>query len=320
MKVKNRLVMAPMALQYASSSGHVNERVRNYYKARAKGGVGLVIVEATSVHQSGRLCTNQICISDDDYVSGLKKLVDVIHKHGARAAIQLQHAGVKAKAVARHVAPSSLLGIFTYGSQQSELLSGKVPEELSIEKIQEIIDSFANAARRAKAAGFDGVEVHGAHGYLIDEFLSRSTNKRNDKYGGTMENRARFLIEVILAIRQAVGTEFPVWCRINGKQYGIKGGTTKEEAKQIARLAQKAGASAIHVSSFGPKSPAHLTTASFQAAVIEDLIEGIKQEVGIPVIGVGRINPEDGERLLEEGKVDFVCIGKGLLADPEIPA
>jgi len=206
------------------------------------------------------------------------------------------------------VAPSPLAG-----------MPGEIPKELTVNEIAEIVTLFAKAALRAKKAGFDGVELHGAHSYIIDQFLSPSSNKRRDAYGGGVRNRTRFLVEVIKAVRGAVGEDYPVWCRINGKEYGKEEGTTLEDAQETARMAQSAGCDAIHVSAYGPKTPTNLTSAIFTPAVIEDIAAGIKQAVTVPVIAVGRITPEAGERILEEGKADLIAIGKALLADPELP-
>lgn len=309
--LRNRIVMPPMVTRYGSEEGHVTERTRNYYGARARGGVGLLIVEATYVHQSGKAFANQLGISDDKFMSGLSDLVQVIHRHGAKAAIQLHHGGRLAK--------SELSGIQPFAPSPLAYLVGEVPKELTIEEIAKIVAWFAKAALRAKKAGFDGVEIHGAHGYLIDQFLSRSSNKRQDAYGGDLQNRARFLIEIIKAIREEVGEGYPLWCRINGKEYGIEHGTSLEEAQQIAKMAQDASADLIHVSASGATAPIRVTSPKFIPAVIADLAEGIKKAVSVPVIVVGRITPEAAEMILAEGKADLIAIGKGLLADPEIP-
>ncbi len=312
MELRNRIVMPPMVTRYGSEEGYVTERIRSYHEARARGGAALLIVEATYVHLRGQMLPNQLGISDDKFIPGMSELVQVIHKHGAKAAIQLHHGGRIAKSelsLMQPVAPSPVAS-----------LGGEVPKELTIDEIEEIIVYFADAAVRAKKAGVDGVEIHGAHGYLIDQFLSRSSNKRHDKYGGDLRNRARFLIDVIRAVREAVGRDFPVWCRINGKQYGLEEATTLEEAQEIARMAQGAGVDAIHVSAFGPRAPINLTSPTFVPAVIADLAEGIKKAVTVPVIAVGRITPEAGERILAEGKASLIAIGKGLLADPDLPS
>lgn len=196
---------------------------------------------------------------------------------------------------------------------------GEVPKELTIEEVKEIIGFFTDAAVRAKRAGFDGIEIHGAHGYLIDQFLSPSSNKRQDIYGGGLQNRGRFLIEIIKAVKGVVGDDFPVWCRINGMEFGVEEGTTLEDAKETARLAQEAGADAIHVSAYGPQTPQNYPLSIPVSGVLADLAQGIKEVVTVPVIIVGRITPEAGERILAEGKADLVSVGKALLADPEIP-
>ena len=311
MELRNRIVMPPMGTQYGSEEGYVTERTKNYYKARARGGAGLLIVEATYVHPRGQFFENQLGISDDKFIPGLSELVQAIHRHGAKTAIQLLHGGRMAK--------SELSGMQPVAPSPLASLGGEVPKELTVDEIAEIVASFAEAALRAKKAGFDGVEIHGAHGYLIDQFLSRSSNKRQDVYGGDLRNRARLLIEVIQTIRGTVESDYPVWCRINGKEFGVEEGASQEEAQEIARMAQEAGADAIHVSAAGPRTPTNLTTPTFVPAVIADLAEGVKKTVTVPVIAVGRITPEAGERILAEGKADLVAIGKGLLADPELP-
>ncbi|MFB0521409.1 MAG: FAD-dependent oxidoreductase, partial [Desulfatiglandales bacterium] len=313
MQLKNRIVMAPMETQYGGEDGYVTERVKNYYEARARGGAALIIVEATYIHLRGWAHANQLSISDDKYIPGLSGLVRVIHQHGAKAAIQLNHAGREAKLAALNgmqtVAPSPLAGG----------LFRETPKELTIDEIGEIIASFAEAALRAKKADFDGVELHGAHGYLISQFLSRSSNKRQDMYGGDLPNRARFLIEVIKAVKRAVGNDYPVWCRINGMEYGVEEGITLEEAQDTARMAQEAGVDAIHVSATGPRAPNNLPSPTFVPAIIAHLTEGIKRAVTVPVIAVGKMTPEAAERILAEGKADLIAIGRALLADPELP-
>jgi 2,4-dienoyl-CoA reductase-like NADH-dependent reductase (Old Yellow Enzyme family)/thioredoxin reductase len=300
-----------MVTQYASREGSVTDRTRNYYAARAAGGVGLIIVEATYVDKAGHAFANQLAISDDKFIPGLSSLVQAIHKEGAKVAIQLHHGGRLAK--------SELSGRQPVAPSPVASSEGEIPKELSVEEIRKVVTNFADASFRAKKAGFDGVEIHGAHGYLIDQFLSRFSNKRRDFYGGDLQHRARFLTEVLNAAKERVGKDFPVWCRINGKEYGVPEGTSLEEGKQIARMAQDAGAAAIHVSASGPQSPIVLTSPTFVPAVIADLAEEIKRAVRVPVIAVGRITPEAGEMILAEGKADLVAIGKGLLADANLP-
>ncbi|MAG15380.1 MAG: NADH:flavin oxidoreductase [Dehalococcoidales bacterium] len=311
MDLKNRIVMPPMVTRYGSENGFVTERTRNYYEARARGGAALLIVEATYIHPYGHAFPNQLGISDDGFIPGLGELVQVIHRHDAKAAIQLHHGGRTAK--------SELTGMPSVAPSPLAIPGGEVPRELTIEEIAQIVTYFARAAIRARKAGFNGVEIHGAHGYLIDQFLSRASNRRQDIYGGDLTNRVRFLIEIIKAVKEAAGRDYPVWCRINGQEYGVEEGTTLKEAQETARMAQEAGINAVHVSAFGPTSPVNLTSPAFRPAVIEDLATEIKKAVSVPVIAVGRISPEAGERILKEGKADLIAIGKTLLADPEFP-
>ncbi|MDO8491482.1 MAG: FAD-dependent oxidoreductase, partial [Dehalococcoidia bacterium] len=311
MEFKNRIVMPPMVTNYGTAEGEATGRSERHYEARASGGVGLIILEATYVHPDGRAFSNQLGLSDDRLIPGMERLARVIHQHGAKVAVQLHHGGRMASSAftrKQPVAPSPLAGP-----------GGDVPRELAVAEIRQIAGCFAEAASRAKRAGLDGVELHAAHGYLIDQFISRSSNKRQDEYGGELQNRARFLIEVIRSVREAVGKDFPVWCRINGRQYGLAGPTPLEDAQQIARMAQDATADAIHVSAGGPQAPVLLTTPTFVPAVIADLAEGIKRAVTVPVIAVGRIIPEAGEVIVRQGRADLVAIGKGLLADPDLP-
>ena len=287
-KLGNRIVMPAMFSQYADKEGHVVERTMKYYEARARGGVGLIVVEAACVQQKGQILPNQMRITDDSFIPGLRGLVDLIRQQGPRVVLQLHHGGRIAKSevgLAQPVAPSPI-----------PVPGGEVPKELTLEEIEEIVTCFSKAAVRAKQAGFDGIELHAANSYLIDQFISPLSNKRQDRYGGSLANRARFLVEIIEAIRGAVGPQFPVWPRITGREYGVEGGTTLEDAKRIAKMAQEAGAHAIHVRGAGPGAPDLFPSHTFRPAVIADLAEEIKRAVTVPVIAVGMITPEAGEK------------------------
>ncbi|MCP4602187.1 MAG: FAD-dependent oxidoreductase, partial [Proteobacteria bacterium] len=194
---------------------------------------------------------------------------------------------------------------------------------LTIEEIQTIITRFADAADRAKMAGFDGIELHGGHGYLISSFISPNTNKRQDEYGGSLKNRARLLTDVIKAARARVGDDFPIWCRLDGKEFLVDGGITEEDARQTAMLAKEAGAEAINVSAYSNTKIASAFTLAplvHQPGGFVDLAQGIKESAQIPVIAVGRIEPDVGDRLVQEGKADFVGMARQLIADPELPS
>jgi 2,4-dienoyl-CoA reductase-like NADH-dependent reductase (Old Yellow Enzyme family) len=311
LELKNRLVMPPMGTNYALKDGSVTQRQTDYYEERSKGGVSLVIVEISCVDSPvGKAAVRQIYVDDDRFIPGLSKLAEAIKRHGARAAIQIHHAGRQTSAkLTGHqpVAPSPI-----------PVPGGEQPRELALSEIATLVPRFAEAAERAKKAGFDGVEIHGAHGYLISQFLSPLSNHRRDAYGGSLENRARFLLEVIEAIRERVGRDYPVWCRLSAMEIGAEGGITLEETQVVAQMAEKAGLDAIHVSAH-QVTPARRPPMAQPPCLFVPLAEGIKKVVSVPVITVGRIPPELAEGVLRDGKADFISIGKALLVDPYLP-
>ena len=260
--------------------------------------------------------TRQVCISEDKFIPGLTDLTQTIHSHGAKIAIQLQHGG-------RIAAP------FLSGGQEPVAPSAVplVPaelgtaRELTVTEVARLVQCFALAAGRAQKAGFDGVEIHAGHGYLIDQFLSRHTNRRQDDYGGDLKNRARFLLEIIKAARASVGNSYPLWCRIDGREFAIENGITPEEAREIAGLIEQAGADAVHVSGYGGSEGLHFTDAPLVniPGYLVPLARDIKSRVKITVIAVGRISPEMGEEILRRGEADLIAMGRPLLADPELP-
>ena len=308
--LKNRLIMPPMATNFADKNGQVTDRQIAYYAERAMGGVGLVIVEVSCVDNPvGKGFSGQICIDDDKFIPGLSKLAKAIKRNGAKAAIQLHHAGRQSSSrITGHqlVAPSAVA-----------LPDGEVPRPLTMDEISALVESFAEAARRAKNAGFDGVEIHGAHGYLLSQFLSPLANQRHDDYGGSLENRARFLIEVIKAARGHVGDGYPLWCRLSAVEMGVDG-ITVEETREVAKMAEKAGVDAIHVSAHqvGPsrRPPMALPTCYFVPWA-----QAINEVVSVPVIAVSRIPPHMAEDVIKDGKADFISIGRPLLVDPYLP-
>ncbi|MFC1919677.1 NADH:flavin oxidoreductase, partial [Chloroflexota bacterium] len=306
MEIRNRIVMPPMGTSFHTEDGYVTDGTRTYYEERAKGGVGLVIVEYTYVHSSGRASIHQLSIDSDKRITRLSTLAQAIKRHGARAAIQLHHAGYNTRL--------SVTGQQPVAPSPVALPGMEVPRELTTGEIQNMVALFAQAAWRAKEAGFDAVELHGAHKYLIAQFLSPASNKRCDIYGGSLENRARFLLEVIKAIKAMVGPGFPVWSRINGEEVGMQGGLGIEEVREVVVMAERAGMDAVHVSGMpairGPFFPIGWGVHN---------AEVIKKGVSIPVIVVGKLNPELAERVLEEGKADLVSMGRPLIADPELP-
>jgi 2,4-dienoyl-CoA reductase-like NADH-dependent reductase (Old Yellow Enzyme family)/thioredoxin reductase len=311
MSIRNRIVMPAMATGTCTEDGHVTQLTKDYYEERAKGGAGLIIVESSCVDlRLGRHGIRPVSIDDDKFIPRLKALSQIIQKHGAKAAIQLNHPGGAIKRTLtgfQPVGPSAIVGP-----------GGEISRELTEREISEIVNKFAQAAKRAQQAGFDGVEVHAAHTYLGAQFLSSAWNSRKDKYGGVLENRSRFLLEVLQATRQVVGKSYPLWCRVNGEETGIRNGLTSKEAQEVAKILEKSGIDAIHVSSaianFRSGQPYF-----FPHGHLAHLAAGIKDVVNVPVMAVGRISPDVGERLLKEGKADFIVLGRALRADPELP-
>jgi 2,4-dienoyl-CoA reductase-like NADH-dependent reductase (Old Yellow Enzyme family)/NADPH-dependent 2,4-dienoyl-CoA reductase/sulfur reductase-like enzyme len=309
LELKNRLVMPPMATNYASKEGEVTERQIAYYEERAKGGIGLIIVEVSCVDMPvGKGMGRQIAIDDDKFIPGLSNLAKAIKRRGAGAAIQLHHAGRQTTSKITHnqpVAPSPVTG------------DGDPPRELTLEEIAGLIQRFAEAALRAKRAGFDGVEIHGAHGYLVSQFLSPLSNRRQDAYGGSLENRARFLLEIIKAARNQVGKDYPLWCRLSAVEIGAAGGITLEETQNVAKLAEKAGVDAIHVSAH-QVGPSRRPPMAQPACYFVPWAGAIKEAVSVPVIAVSRILPELAEDVIVDGNADFVSIGRQLLVEPYV--
>lgn len=318
LEVRNRIVLAPMVTGHAGQGGMVTENHLNWYEARAKGGVGLIIVEFTYVSQRGSAGPVLLGIWKDALIPDLQKLVKKVHEYGAKIFIQVAHSGRQTASEfiggQLPVAPSAI------PCPLREPLLHEVPQELSIEEIEEIVKQFGMAGRRAKEAGFDGLELHGAHGYLISEFMSPYTNKRHDAYGGDLLSRMRFPLEIIESVRREVGKDFPISFRFSGNEY-VPDGRTIEESKRIARILQAAGVDCLHVAagvyeSFWSQIPPYGIHEGFNAADSS----AIKQAVDIPVITVGRIKtPEVAEEILEQGKADMVALGRQLICDPDWP-
>lgn len=321
MEVRNRIVMSPMGSLSADSEGYISDQLIDYYAERAKGGAGLIISGVTSITPESRYPRGS-CIHDDKFVPRLKELSQAVHQYGAKMAVQLCHLG-KLLALMRPLFkdPKQAEEIELVGpSALPWIKTGQKMRELTKEDIGNIIEAFAEGARRTKEAGFDAVEFHGAHGYLISAFLSGFTNKRTDEYGGSLENKARFACKILSRAREKVGPNFPLILRISAWD-NLPGGITLEDTLRQAPLFVKAGADALHISASGQESTEwQFLSYLYPDGAIVHLAEAVKKIVDVPVITVGKLSdPVVAERVLEQGKADFIAIGRGFLADPEIP-
>jgi 2,4-dienoyl-CoA reductase-like NADH-dependent reductase (Old Yellow Enzyme family)/thioredoxin reductase len=309
MAVKNRLVMPPMSLNFGvDGDGYVTEQHWEYLAARAKGGTGMMVVGGGAVHPSGLDLPRMPPIWSDRFIEALGKMTERIHAYDTKFGMQLLHGGRQAY-LSEKVAPSAIPAL--------AVVKG-VPRELTREEIRELIAAYGDAALRCQRAGFDFVEIHGAHGYLITEFLARNSNLRQDEYGGSFENRTRFLIEIIEDIQTKVGRGYPIGVRINGEDY-VEGGWTLEDAKRLAPILEGLGIDWLHVSAgvYG-SMPVTIPSMYSDHACFVHLAEEVKRTVSIPVIAVGRIkDPELADRIIREGRADMVAMGRALLADPE---
>jgi 2,4-dienoyl-CoA reductase-like NADH-dependent reductase (Old Yellow Enzyme family)/thioredoxin reductase len=315
MRIRNRTVMPPMGTNLASETGAVTPAMIHYYRERAKGGVGLIITEINSIDSpQGCALPTQLSIHDNAYIAGHNELVEAVKEHGAKIITQLHHAG-------RQTTEENTFGMQPVApSAIPDPYLNVLPRELSVSEIEEIVEKFVKAAIRAQNAGYDGVEIHGAHGYLVGQFMSPFSNKRNDLYGGDINGRMRFPVEIVRGIKEATKGSFPVVFRFSADEF-VEDGNHLEEAKQIARILQDAGVDALDVSSGVYASmPTILEPMKYPEGWRAYLAEKIKKEVHIPVITVGVIrSPETAEGILTEGKADFVALGRTLIADPEWP-
>ena len=308
LKVKNRMVMPPMNTSYSNENGAVSPQMTEYYVRRAKGGVGMIVVEAVAVVPQPRNHRVQPMIGDEKYIPGWAVLVEKIHRYGTKVAVEINHYGsegeygdrVSASDISRHL--------------------GEPVKPLGVSEIKEIVEQFAIAVNNAKLAGFDAVTLHGAHGYLIAQFLSPIYNKRTDSYGGSLDNRMRFLLEIIERSKEMAGDEYPIMVRISADEF-IVNGREIEESKQIAVLLEKAGVAAIDVSAGVPAGYIYTIqpySLPGQEGILIPYAKAIKEVVDIPVICAGGIrDPLFAEKILSDGNADMVALGRTLFADPD---
>ncbi|MHA1194166.1 MAG: NADH:flavin oxidoreductase [Promethearchaeota archaeon] len=327
-EIKNRFVRSATFEGMATEEGYVTDQLVELYKTLAKGGVGLIITGYAYVQESGKAFEKQTGVSRDDYITGLSRIAETVHKNGdnCKVALQIAHCGRQSRFLENTIAPSAL----------EEKLTRKMPREMTKEEIRETVDAFSQAIRRAKEAGFDAVQLHGAHGYIITQFLSPYINKRTDEYGGSMENRTRFLEEIYNKSVELVGTEFPIFIKMNGVDF-IEGGTTLNESTEVAKRLEKIGYAAIEVSggiwevaklkkkdlgwksTFLPESRIFIGTMNEPAYNLPYAKE-FKKVLDIPVILIGGINSLDlVEQILTDESADFVSFSRPLIREPNLP-
>lgn len=303
MTLKNRIVMAPMCMYEAESDGFVQPFHLLHYASRAMGQVGLILTEATAVLPEGRITERDLGIWSDDHIEGLAQVVSQMKAYGAKTGIQLAHAGRKATVPGSTYAPSAIAFDDSY----------KVPQALTLEEIKASVEAFRFAAERAIKAGFDVLEIHAAHGYLINEFLSPLTNKRDDQYGGSPENRYRFLREIIDSIRSI--WQGPLLVRVSAHDYH-EDGLTPEDYVQFALWMKSQDVDLIDVSS-GAVVPAKINAFPLYQV---PFAAKIKHEAHVPVGAVGLITTgQEAEQVLQEDEADLIFIGRELLRDPYFP-
>lgn len=318
--IKNRLVRSATGEGMASEDGGVTDKLVGLYKALAEGGVGLIISGFAYVHASGKGVRRLIGIDRDDLISGLKRIAETVHKHGdgCKVAMQLAHCGRQSHFLESTIAPSAVF----------EPTVKKTPREMTVEEIEETVEAFAEAARRAQAAGFDAVQLHAAHGYLLSAFLSPYTNRRTDEYGGNTENRVKIVEDVYKRTIEKVGPGFPVLIKMNVDDF-LEGGLRLGESKKIAERFSRMGLAAIETSgcmwetrAVSPDLTCSRTKirSKDKEAYFLPYAREIKKVIEVPLILVGGIRSLDViEKILADGSADFVAICRPLIREPDLP-
>lgn len=317
MELKNRLVMAPMHTKFASEAGEVTDRMIAYLEERARGGVGLIVLENTCIDWIyGRATGNPVTIHDDLCRSGLSNVALAVHRHGVKIVTQLHHTG-------RQNLRSNIGGGLqpVAPSVVKSKIGGDEPRALEEAEIEKIIQQYVDAARRTKDAGFDGVELHGAHGYLLTQFFSPYTNRRTDKWGGSLKNRARFPVEVVRRIREQVGKGYPILYRLSAEER-IPGGTTLEDTLKLVKMLEEVGVDCFDITAGIYDSIEWIYTLQGVApGSLIPLAEAVKRVTSKPVIGVSRLgwDLKYAAKVVQEGRIDLVALGRSLLADAYLP-
>lgn len=313
-KIRNRMVVSAMVTNFCGADGKSNQKFIAYHEHKARGGFGLIITEDFAISPTAGGFKTLPGLWCDEQIPSHRELTDRVHAQGAKIICQIYHAGRETS--------SDITGVHNIApSPIKEPTVAETPREMTIAEIHQMVEDFGSAARRARAAGFDGVEIHAAHGYMIEQFLSPFSNRRCDEYGGTIQNRCRFMVEVIKEIRKQCGADFIIQMRLSAVEY-VPGGLEIEESKVIAQIAEDAGLNSINISQ-GVYASVHIINPPScigHGAYINNAYE-IKKAVSIPVIGVGRINdPAIAEAIISSGKTDMCIMARASLADPDMPA
>ena len=301
LELKHRMIMVPCGVNMASPDSFISDRQYRYYQRLARGGLALLIVEAAAVRADRKAIPCQVGVYSDTFIPGLQKLVDLIHAEGSLAALQIM---------------------------DPLMAADKVPSDLTVNEIHQLVEDFAQAARRVREAGFDSVEFHMAHMYALADFLSKKTNTRKDEYGGDLKGRMRIVEEILGRSRELLGSDYPILCRINADEFMV-GGNTLLQSRPIAQRLVELGADCIDVSAGGrpgaegPRSYnafRTVPTADMPDATNAYLAAAIKKVVSVPVITAGKIGtPDVAEEVLQEGQADLIGLGRPLFADPDFP-
>ncbi|MGL5439897.1 MAG: FAD-dependent oxidoreductase [Filifactoraceae bacterium] len=305
LEVKNRIVMPPMGTNFANVDHSASQKHFNYIEARARGGVGLIMMEYACVEEGGLAAPFQLGIFSDSHIAGLNRLAEIAHRHNAKIGMQLHHGGIQAKSSPRTpVGPSEINGA----------------KELTKDEISAIVKAFAAGAERVKKAGMDLVELHGAHGYLIGQFMSPYYNKRTDEYGGDIEGYLRFPIEVYRAVREVVGEKFPITIRISGDEHVDDGCSIEDKILMVKKLVEE-GIDGVHVAGGLLETiPWVVAPGAIESGYNIKVTERIKAAVNVPIIAVGKLHePDYAKSIIADGKADMVALGRALIVDPEYP-
>jgi len=341
LELRNRILMCPMGDNQANDDGTVSDRQLDYYEARAQGGAALLLVGSVGVaHPEGISGPQQLGAGHDGALPGLRTLIERVHRHGAAIGAQLSHMGPNAmwdaasgrpRLVASAPGPgrSDRLSRMVTTAERDEMIAPFRRPDATFdarvatdEDLARVIGQFADAADRVAAAGFDAIELHAGHGYLLDAFLSPASNHRDDAWGGSTEGRARLLLEVIAAVRARVGPDLPLWIRLNATEPHKSGGTDLSGSLATARLAVEAGLDAVHVTAYAdPNVAIGITDAHtpHRPGALLPLAAAMRRELSVPIIGFGRLDPSDADAAIAAGQIDFVAMGRKLLADPYLP-